>query len=899
MTVGAKNLVGFCSGAVIVMCLHTLRERSSAGPPQRTVRLLAADSLTADAGDDATLLSAVRAQASEVRSLISRTEQMERTLSDILEDSKGGGSSSESSTSTSSARAGRTCPAGCTRHGNCDELSGQCACPPTYTGAACDVPTMPACSTRGRHGRRRGRRRGGVDVGGTGGGGDGTEEEDESFVNLSGIASENFWWMMRDVKPKPSEDPRRASPPFRWVGLVTCECVRQSLAFLSLASSAEPAPWPRYIGHTELSMVRAACVDEPEYVTVGSLWDAGPNRRSGAASIGGASSVDDGAIGRALRWSYVPLVAWLKPFPAHSPMLLPLGLVTEALYTQPKDPHLMFLQHTALLLDSREAAAAASPSPARPLAEMLPMLGEVWPSPRRLCNAECHGAGWCGIWRGVWGRTRRRCHCLSNWLADSRSVEMARQRKGAQWKGPERARGHTSGPATCAPVPRAWQPGMEVARYARSPDQMESLDAAHNQMGPDRWRVAQPTIPRAKACPNECLGRGTCSYGFCHCQSGYWGLDCGFSSARVAALSAAGESAVRPRIFVYEVPASIRRSCAPWTLPEDLGDRLLLSEHLEPDPMRADLYWVYGCPNGDTILPVLRWIKRAHPFWNASVREWRARHVIAVGHEEGWAEVWNLLGRWLGPNFDHSNVHRGWDDLHPASPTRQLASVQLHGSSDYTANGRPRRRGVSAHAACRVCFQPGKDVMIPGFPGIMDYPDDMGRPALYKIRQKGGRVSQCQRLAEQRPYEDDGIALAPRTRSPQLFMAGALQTKTHGPGLYEPSRLVPYSCWKNRSKENDFQIVQTESVTVSVSPWEIEHAVDPWPLTRQASLCAVPEGKIGSYGHRSTNSLMLGCVPLLTKELYCCSWPLMIHDCLPHQVRATAHQGALLVWDLP
>ena len=257
MAIGAKNLLGFCCGAVIVMCLHTLSERSSAGPPQRTVRLLAADSLTADAGDDATLLSAVRAQASEVRSLISRTEQMERTLSDMLEDSKNGVSSSESSTSTSSARAGRTCPAGCTRHGNCDELSGQCACPPTYTGTACDVPTMPACSTRVRHGRRRGRRRGGVDGGGTSGGGDGTEEEDESFVNLSGIASENFWWMMRDVKPKPSEDPRRASPPFRWVGLVTCECVRQSIAFLSLASSAEPAPWPRYIGHTELSMVRA------------------------------------------------------------------------------------------------------------------------------------------------------------------------------------------------------------------------------------------------------------------------------------------------------------------------------------------------------------------------------------------------------------------------------------------------------------------------------------------------------------------------------------------------------------------------------------------------------------------------------------------------------------------
>ena len=49
----------------------------------------------ANAGDHATLLSAVRAQASEVRSLISRTEQMERTLSDMLEDSKNGVSSSE------------------------------------------------------------------------------------------------------------------------------------------------------------------------------------------------------------------------------------------------------------------------------------------------------------------------------------------------------------------------------------------------------------------------------------------------------------------------------------------------------------------------------------------------------------------------------------------------------------------------------------------------------------------------------------------------------------------------------------------------------------------------------------------------------------------------------------
>jgi hypothetical protein len=67
--------------------------------------------------------------------------------------------------------------------------------------------------------------------------------------------------------------------------------------------------------------------------------------------------------------------------------------------------------------------------------------------------------------------------------------------------------------------------------------------------------------------------------------------------------------------------------------------QLLLSDHLEPDPSRADLFWVYGCPNGDTVLPMLRWIKRTFPFWKAAVQAGVAKHAIAVGHEEGWAEV--------------------------------------------------------------------------------------------------------------------------------------------------------------------------------------------------------------------------------------------------------------------
>jgi hypothetical protein len=68
---------------------------------------------------------------------------------------------------------------------------------------------------------------------------------------------------------------------------------------------------------------------------------------------------------------------------------------------------------------------------------------------------------------------------------------------------------------------------------------------------------------------------------------------------------------------------------------------VLSSPFLEPFPSRADLFWIYGCPNGDVILPKLFWVKHAAgSFWNVSVAAGtRAHHVIAIPHEEGWAEV--------------------------------------------------------------------------------------------------------------------------------------------------------------------------------------------------------------------------------------------------------------------
>ena len=48
---------------------------------------------------------------------------------------------------------------------------------------------------------------------------------------------------------------------------------------------------------------------------------------------------------------------------------------------------------------------------------------------------------------------------------------------------------------------------------------------------------------------------------------------------------------------------------------------------------------------------------------------------------------------------------------------------------------------------------------------------------------------------------------------------------------------------------------------------QVERPIDANELTRHASVCAVPEGKIGSYGHRALMAIMLGCVPLITKAI--------------------------------
>ena len=685
--------------------------------------------------------------------------------------------------------AGGACAAGCTRHGNCDAVTGECACPFTHGGKACDEPRMPACAL-----------------------------DEHETLNLSFLASEDAWRALRDVSAVPGEDARRTAPPVLWLGPVTCECVLQAVSTLSLQASPMPPVWPAYIEHPFLSLQRVPCIDAPRATTVGALWE-----RGGIADTAG------GAANEPLPWAYLPVFAFLKQFPAHAPMLLPAGYVAEQTYMHPPG--------RAMDLDF----SAPPPQPTRmPLGQLVSSMRRsgLRLLPRVHCAPHgCNGVGWCD--GSVASTGPPRCRCAAGMMGKRGLTSLRRSARD----------GAVGAAAGCdARAARRRVKGLFGGGAGAS-----AALADHDRFGPDHWRQSVGAAANAvRPCPNGCSGRASrCSYGFCHCMRGFWGLDCGHSLQSVASIHKP-----RPRVYVHPLPPALRRSCNWWHLPEDVGERLLSSPHAEADPAKADLFWIYGCPNGDTILPAVRWIQqRGGPWWNASVTAGKPRHVLVVGHEEGWAEVWRYLVHWLrGAAGDHANKHGTWDALHPASPTRQLAIVQLSGKSDYPAAGeRNPIRCVSSDAPCYVCFQPGKDVMVPGHPGLIDYPR-----------------RECSQFGSMGAYEP-GRAGAPRPRTgrPEVLFGGAVWTIPQGPGLYESSRLVLYLCHKNASRRgHDYQIVQTETQPESVHRWEVEERIDLISAARQATYCLVPEGKAGGYGHRAIAYLMLGCVPIFSKERF-------------------------------
>ena len=332
--------------------------------------------------------------------------------------------------------------------------------------------------------------------------------------------------------------------------VVPCDCVVQAVQLFSLRASPQPARWPKTIQPHE-------------------MLDAASSARPGAER---GRAVDAGGP---LRWSPCQSSRGSRAGRPHA-ALLPHGIVSEAMYVTPPDWRRMHLNASAV--DAHVGAA-------RPLAEMLPGVA-VRLSAAAACRRAATAAAGAARLRRAPQRAaarRRRCHCAA---AATPTRGTSRAAAGGRRTLAAAVSGLRAGPP--AALARCDGGGVRGAE----PDEEAAIRAADDWAGADDWRWLAPRAVGAEALPERVLGAGRCLYGFCHCEAPFWGLDCGLSAARARL---ARRAAVRPHLRV-RLPAALRRSCASWRLPEDLGDHVLASDHLEPDAARADLFWVYAAP---------------------------------------------------------------------------------------------------------------------------------------------------------------------------------------------------------------------------------------------------------------------------------------------------------------
>ena len=379
--------------------------------------------------------------------------------------------------------------------------------------------------------------------------------------------------------------------------------------------------------------------------------------------------------------------------------------------------------------------------------------------PASACVAGCHQLGWC-----VSTAAPRASNSVGSSVASS-ALSVLSTLRGAPPAG--RCRCFPEAVATpagsCARVEYAEAPAADRASAdAWAPPRLGVRHVGRALGGLGHVPLVAPSSAAVSfnymPCPANCSSRGRCDlHGFCACDAGYWGLDCGLTRgadgapvawhaarpahaagvaarappAALAALAAAPAYArPAPRVYVYDLDVAWR--VGPQLLGEHdfaLTERLLASPHREADPLRADYFWLPG-PN---LRPreKLAYVRARWPHWNRT-RAGAARHVLTLMSERGVGDT-DLappipegagLSRRL-PNYAGGAARPPAPDLDAESPTRAWLALTLNGMADFRDAMRARapRAGVrDRRPACHVCFRPGVDVVVPPPAASIDVP---------------------------------------------------------------------------------------------------------------------------------------------------------------------------------
>ncbi|KAG2500342.1 hypothetical protein HYH03_001917 [Edaphochlamys debaryana] len=161
--------------------------------------------------------------------------------------------------------------------------------------------------------------------------------------------------------------------------------------------------------------------------------------------------------------------------------------------------------------------------------------------------------------------------------------------------------------------------------------------------------------PQNEHCPNSCSGHGTCHGGWCHCEAGRWGLDCGRS--KVYAADSWLPNPTQLRIYVYDIPDGVVHK-KPWSDMPALVDNMYIADLAFLDQLLADwtvrtenpweanlfyintytLYYIGNIGNPTFHFSrVFNYVRHTWPFWNMTGGR---NHIAAATNDRGVCELY-------------------------------------------------------------------------------------------------------------------------------------------------------------------------------------------------------------------------------------------------------------------
>jgi hypothetical protein len=495
---------------------------------------------------------------------------------------------------------------------------------------------------------------------------------------------------------------------------------------------------------------------------------------------------------------------------------------------------------------------------------------EVWEAfgglllPLRRCPSQCNKLGWCIV---VNGQRHGSCRCFPDAVRTRSGGCMAVTY--AEPFGPPAASDVDTDKIPGRHARTTW--GVQigepmVGRAADGSGQLHLFEASSARVAFNFMR-----------CLRNCSARGACDLqGFCACESGSWGLDCGLTRRQLPgarhrrAVAGSAATAPSPRIFVYDLDVWWRGG--PQLLAEydmALTERLLSSEYREAEPEQADYFWIPG-PN---LRPgrKLDHIRRRWPsYWNRSTTP--ARHVLT------------LLGERAAGDTDLASKELVADlELSPSSARRKWFSLSLNGMGDFRSveraasdgGGRGKRGGTWRVAPCHVCFQSQIDVVIPPPAATTDVPTcralrDMTTSLPREAMRRGAGAN---------------AALSP-ARDTLFFWAGRVVPRAHRMNPVYASEVNVREAILAHRGETDFHIVNSyvdprTNRSGLIAPSPPPH-VDTIEWMRRSTFCWVPPGQRYGDARRHILAAFLGCIPVFS---------------IPDEPAAQHTLGELLAWD--